>query len=83
MTSLCKVCGKLVSKKNIGLPVQSHENLLQMHRNKHFDTECNVCLKTFKNRKAMTEHRAHVHVKLIDKYCRFCKKKHLLIDQGL
>ena len=51
------------------------ETLLNIHNHIHSEqVTCELCKKSFKSKKAMQDHKAHVHVKLIDKYCRFCKK---------
>ena len=55
-----------------------------MHIKTHQGSQCNLCEKEFTTRKAMLDHRSHVHSNLIDKYCRFCKHtfsvKHSLIE---
>ena len=51
------------------------EALLDIHTEIHSaQVTCELCKKSFKSKIAMQDHKAHVHVKLIDKYCRFCKK---------
>ena len=141
MKTLCKICGKLVTKKNILRHVQSHgdANFTCNICDKHFSTrdyqhtkthwqpqklKCSLCSSSFFSRSSLRKHRIRVHerkrfqcpycqknftkedycqqhiltcrcstpvkcsscdktfknsialyfhVKLIDKYCRFCK----------
>ena len=54
----CEKCGDTF--KNV--------SLLETHKTTH-ENECSFCQK-----KAMLQHRAHVHSTLIGKYCYFCKK---------
>ena len=47
MKTLCKICGKLVTKKNILRHVQSHG---------HTNFTCNICSKSFSTRDSLNQH---------------------------